>query len=202
MSFLFALLLICSLLFVKITQLRNQIRCLLIHINALEFENTRFADSVVAVILEIMTSLAASGENTALLTKRLKKNFSFRNSNIHTLAGQITPISDRYCHGMLSRLKKKYPLLNQSDLDFCGMLSIGLSSAEISLAYGYDHPATFYNKRYKIRKKMNLPASTDLEEYLRGLIIEAERAEKEAIRQGIENKSLDSVLNILSLQKN
>lgn len=187
-------------LFAKITRLRNQIRCLLIHINALEFGDTRFVDAVVDVILEIMTSLAAGGENTALLTKRLRKNFSFQNSNIHTLAGQITPISNRYCHGMLSRLKKKHPLLNQSDLDFCSMLSIGLSSAEISLAYGYDHPATFYNKRYKIRKKMNLPASTDLEEYLRELIIEAEQSEKEAIRQGIETKSLDSVLNNLSLQ--
>ena len=77
---------------------------------------------------------------------------------------------------------------------------VQLAAAEISLAYGYDHPATFYNKRYKIRKKMNLPASTDLEEYLRELIIEAEQSEKEAIRQGIETKSLDSVLNNLSLQ--
>ena len=200
MSFLFALLLICSLLFVKIVHLRNQIRSLLTHINALEFGDTRAIDSVVTVILEIMTSLAASGENSALLMKRLRKNFSFRNSNIHTLAGQITPISNRYCHGMLTRLKKKYPLLNQSDLDFCGMLSIGLSSAEISLAYGYDQPATFYNKRYKIRKKMNLPASTDLEEYLRELIIDAERSAKEALRQGIENKSLDSLLNNFNLQ--
>lgn len=187
-------------LFVKITHLRNQIRSLLIHINALEFSDSRVIDSVVAVIQEIMTSLAASGENSVLLTKRLRKNFSFRNSNIHTLAGQITPISNRYCHGMLNRLKKRHPLLNQSDIDFCSMLSIGLSSAEISLAYGYDHPATFYNKRYKIRKKMNLPASADLEEYLRELIIEAERSEKEAIRQGIESKSLDFLINNLNLQ--
>lgn len=187
-------------LIAKIIHLRNQIRSFLLHINTIEFEDTRFIDSVVAVILEIMTSLAASGENSALLTKRLRKNFSFQNSNIHTLAGQITPISNRYCHGMLTRLKKKHPLLSQSDLDFCGMLSIGLSSAEISLAYGYDHPATFYNKRYKIRKKMNLPATTDLEEYLSELIIEAERSEKGAIRQGIETKSLDSVLNNLNLQ--
>lgn len=152
------------------------------------------------IIVEIMSTLAASGENPSLLMRRLRRNFTVQNSNVQTLARHFSTISNRYCYGLTDCLKERYPLLSQSDLDFCSLLALGLSSAEISLAYGYDHPATFYNKRHKIRKKMGLPQPTDLEEHLRRMIINLERTSKEALKRGIETKSLDPVLNLLNLQ--
>lgn len=146
-----------------------------------------------------MATLSTSGENQLLLMKKLRKIFSVKLSGIQGLPAFLPTLSNRYCHGLEGYLKKTYPLLNQTELDFCCLLAMGLSSADISFAYGFDHPATFYNKRYKIRKKMDISPSSDLESHLRNLSDQLEMIQKKAIKQGIEHRSLDPVIKIFDL---
>lgn len=165
----------------------------------LEFRETRTVNSIVEIVADIMGALSTSGENQVLLMKRLRKSFSIKPSSVQSLSSFLPALSNRYCHGLENYLKRLYPLLSQPELDFCCLLAMGLSAADISFAYGFDHPATFYNKRYKIRKKMDIPPSSDLESHLRNLSDQLEIIQKKAVRQGIEDRSLDPVIKIFEL---
>lgn len=76
-------------------------------------------------------------------------------------------LANVYRFGIIDYLKKEVPTLSSSDIEFFSLIVLGASPSAISRACGYDHPATMYNKRLKLRKKLNIPSSeTDLEEYI------------------------------------
>ncbi len=146
-----------------------------------------------------MATLSISGENPALLMKRLRKSFSIKISKSQAMITVLPALSNRFCYGLGDYLQKRYPLLTRLDLDFCSLLAMGLSAADIDFACGYDHPVTFYNRRYKIRRKMNVPQEVDLETFLKDLTSQLETGQKEAVRKGIETRSLEPVLKKFGL---
>lgn len=178
---------------------RKRIRKILVFLYELEFGEKRAIDAAVEIVSDIMATLSASGDNPVLLMKRLRKSFSIKISKSQTMVTVLPALSNRYCYGLSDYLRKRYPLLTQLDLDFCSLLAMGLSAADIDFACGYDHPVSFYNRRYKIRKKMDVPQAVDLEAYLRNLSKQLETRLKEAVRRGMESKSLTPVLKMLEL---
>ncbi len=176
---------------------RRWTRKILIFLYELEFGEKRAIDAAVEIVSDVMATLSASGDNPVLLMKRLRKSFSIKISKSQTMVTVLPVLSNRYCYGLTEYLRKRYPLLTQLDLDFCSLLAMGLSAADVDYACGYDHPVSFYNRRYKIRKKMDIPQSVDLETYLRNLSKQLEAKQKEAIRQGIAARSLKPVMEML-----
>ena len=67
--------------------------------------------------------------------------------------------------GFFSRLGKEYPGLTHNELKFCAYLRINLSSKEIAQILNISTESAI-TKRYRIRKKMNLPNEENLNDFL------------------------------------
>lgn len=60
-----------------------------------------------------------------------------------------------------SYLLKINPQLSKSEIEFCALLKLNLSSKEIA-NYKFIEPRTVQNKKYRLRKRLNIPSSIDI----------------------------------------
>lgn len=75
-------------------------------------------------------------------------------------------VNQKY-YGILDHLKTNYPDLSKSDLDLCALICFGFSHSSICYVYGYNDISTLYNKRYRLRGKLNLSQSCLIEDFIR-----------------------------------
>lgn len=73
-------------------------------------------------------------------------------------------------YGIIDYLKKTYPDLTESDLDLCSMICFGFSANSIRQIYAHTNPDSIYNKRSKLRNKMKLDPSIQIEGFIRCLL--------------------------------
>lgn len=62
--------------------------------------------------------------------------------------------------GFSDKLLKINPKINQTELEFCALLKLKMPTKEIA-KYKFIAPKTVQNKRYLIRKKLNIPQAID-----------------------------------------
>lgn len=89
------------------------------------------------------------------------KDFAF--SDLHYI------VNKKY-FGIIDYLKETYSGLTESDLDLCSMICFGFSSNSIRQIYSHTNPDSLYNKRSKLRNKLKLDASVQIEVFIRNLI--------------------------------
>jgi DNA-binding CsgD family transcriptional regulator len=65
----------------------------------------------------------------------------------------------------MSSLLKRYPVLSQSDLQFCTMIRMNLSTKEISSLFNIEQRSV-YARKYRIMKKIGLNEDDNLESVL------------------------------------
>jgi tetratricopeptide (TPR) repeat protein len=70
-------------------------------------------------------------------------------------------------HDFFNDLKMSHPVLTKSELKFCAYLKLHLSSNQIAAITNVTLEA-IRKTRYRIRKKLNLPAGKSLEDYISG----------------------------------
>lgn len=89
------------------------------------------------------------------------KDFAF--SDLHYIV-------NKKFYGIIDYLKKTYPDLTESDLDLCSMICFGFSSNSIRQIYSHTNPDSIYNKRSKLRNKLGLEPSLQIEVFIRNLL--------------------------------
>lgn len=67
--------------------------------------------------------------------------------------------------GFISRLQKRFPGLSVKDLRLCSYLRMNLSTQEIA-SLTHIHQSSVQKARYRLKKKMALPAWQDLNEFI------------------------------------
>ena len=67
--------------------------------------------------------------------------------------------------GFLNKVKEKHPALTPNDLKLCAYLRLNLSSKEIAPLLNISSRSVEV-KRYRLRKKMNLPHESSLTNYI------------------------------------
>ena len=115
--------------------------------------------------VDIMNAAADSGNNGQLLYRRVRRYFSGGQAE-WTFGAGARALANVYFDGLATYLEKTYPTLTPSEIQMCCLIALGATPSCISLACGYEHHVTFYNKRTKIRKKMNLETSESFEGHL------------------------------------
>lgn len=85
-------------------------------------------------------------------------------------------VNKKYC-GIVDYLQKTYSDLSESDLDLCSMICFGFSSNSIRQIYAQTNPDSIYNKRSKLRNKLKLGPSIQIEGFIRNLLAELSRKE-------------------------
>lgn len=83
--------------------------------------------------------------------------------------------------GVVDYLRKTYPSLRPHDLDLCCMICFGFSPSGICFIYGYEDIGSFYNKRSRLRQKLQLTDEQKLEDFFADLCarLKADKAEQE-----------------------
>lgn len=80
-------------------------------------------------------------------------------------------VNEKYS-GIIDHVKEKYPLLSKTDLDFFSMLCFNFTPNAIRLIYGHTNLDSVFTKRKKLRDKLNVPASMQIETFIKKLKIE------------------------------
>ena len=63
------------------------------------------------------------------------------------------------------KLKEQYPILTPTDLRFCALLRLNMSTKDIAQFTGLSVRGV-EGARYRLRKKLNLPENTNLVDFL------------------------------------
>lgn len=101
------------------------------------------------------------------------KNFKkYTEVNLHSqyALSELQFVVNRKYDGMVDYLRSHYPGLNKHDLDLCCLMCFGFSQQGICFMYGYDDVGSFYNRRSRLRRKLNLPSDARIEDFIADLM--------------------------------
>ncbi|WP_439129391.1 triple tyrosine motif-containing protein [Polaribacter sp.] len=135
--------------------------------NDIESKNRELASSTMNMIKKneflstIKTELVDGGEkNIPKVIKIIDKNLN--NSDDWKMFQEAFNNADK---NFLKKVKDKHPNLTPNDLRLCAYLRLNLSSKEIAPLLNIS-PRSVEVKRYRLRKKMNLPHDSNLTNYI------------------------------------
>lgn len=75
---------------------------------------------------------------------------------------------DEMFPGFSKKLLEINPQIVQSEIEFCSLLKLKISTKDIA-RYKYITPKTVQNKKYLIRKKLNIPKEIDIYQWFDGV---------------------------------
>lgn len=93
--------------------------------------------------------------------------------------GDLQYIVNAKYNGLIDHIKKSFPTLSKADINFFSMLCFGFTPNAIRLIYGHTNLDSVFTKRKKLRDKLDVPASMQIETYIKKLKKELE--EKDAL---------------------
>lgn len=88
--------------------------------------------------------------------------------------GDLQYIVNAKYNGLIDHIKKSSPTLSKADINFFSMLCFGFSPNAIRLIYGHTNLDSVFTKRKKLRDKLGIPASMQIETYIKKLKKELE----------------------------
>lgn len=106
------------------------------------------------------------------------KNYIKESTSKDFAFSDLKYIVNKKYYGIIDYLRNGYPDLTESDLDLCSMICFGFSSNSIRQIYAHTNPDSIYNKRSKLRSKLKLDPSIQIEGFIRNVL--AELSQKKA----------------------
>jgi|SRR5690554_196556 len=151
------------------------LRNLLDGINAKTYKIYLFFIIILLVLLTAFIFIGIRRKNLLLAHEKLSEQYLERNQNIGDdhlrlidLVKENNPAFLTYFEevhpGFIQKLEKVNPKITHSDAEFCALLKLRLPTKEIA-KYRFIAPKTVQNKRYLIRKKLNIPKTVDTYEW-------------------------------------
>lgn len=96
--------------------------------------------------------------------KKIKRAIN-NTSNIEKDWGQFQQIFQQIHPGFFSQLQERYPHITKSELRICAYIKINMANNEIASLLNISHKSLI-TSRYRIRKKLNLESSDNLDELI------------------------------------
>ena len=131
-------------------------------------KNRALADSTIAVInknniLNVIKSKLSGERNTPMVRKVIQIIEKETDDKVHwnTFQQAFNEIDKQF----LSKLKKKHPNLTPLDLRLCIYLRLNMTSKEIAPLFNISYKSVEV-KRYRLRRKMDLPPQKNLIHYI------------------------------------
>lgn len=117
---------------------------------------------------DIMETAYISESNPSHFYHKFKEYIN-ANSKTEDAFGDLQYLVNEKYFGIIDYLKKNYPTLTKSDLDFFSMVCFGFSSNAIRLIYGHTNIDSVFTKRKKLREKLLLPPGIQMETFIKNL---------------------------------
>lgn len=138
----------------------------------LELKNKELAASALQLVekdeflKELKSKLKDSPENIkSTEIKKVLRSISVNNyNNWEEFRLRFTAVNEKF----YKKVTEEYPNLTQADQRICALIKLNFSSKEMSRLLGISVESV-HTTRYRLRKKMGLPRSTNLEEFIASL---------------------------------
>lgn len=116
-----------------------------------------------------ITNLAYTSESTPVhFYNKFKEYMSLGSKEENAFADLQYVVNEKY-FGIIDHLKKHYPNLAKSDLDFCSMICFGFTANSIRLIYGHTNLESIFQRRSRLRERLNIPNNVQLDTFIRNL---------------------------------
>ena len=138
----------------------------------LELKNKELAASALQLVekdeflKDLKTKVRAGGENLKVSEiNKVLRSISINNTNNwEEFKLRFTAINDKFYR----KLTERYPNLSQSDQKICALIKLNFSSKDMARLLGISVESV-HTTRYRLRKKLKLKRSTNLEDFIGGL---------------------------------
>ncbi len=138
----------------------------------LELKNKELAASALQLVekdeflKELKTKLRGGGENMKVseMNKILRTISISNNNNWEEFKLRFTAVNEKF----YQKLTQKYPKLSQSDHKICALIKLNFSSKDMSRLLGISVESV-HTTRYRLRKKLGLERSSNLEDFIASL---------------------------------
>ncbi|MEM7382231.1 MAG: helix-turn-helix transcriptional regulator, partial [Bacteroidota bacterium] len=138
----------------------------------LELKNKELAASALQIVekdeflKELKTKLRAEGGDlkTSEVNKILRSISISNNNNWEEFKLRFTAVNEKFYNELTSR----YPNLSQSDQRICALIKLNFSSKDMARLLGISVESV-HTTRYRLRKKIGLERSANLEEFIAAL---------------------------------
>lgn len=151
------------------------LRNLLDGINARTYKIYLYSSIILLVLLTVFIFIGIRRKKLLLAQEKISEQYLERNQTIGDdhlrlidLVKENNPAFIIYFKevypGFIQKLEEVNPKITHSDAEFCALLKLRLPTKEIA-KYRFIAPKTVQNKRYLIRKKLNIPKTVDTYEW-------------------------------------
>ena len=128
------------------------------------------------IILWVFSLIILLGVFGYFISKYKRKSKTFEDFNLHETYSQLINLVKNKDDSFLfsfenifpqfsSNLLKINPDLQQSEIEFCALLKLKLTTKEIA-QYTFIETRTVQNKKYRLRKKLDIPQNEDIYQFI------------------------------------
>lgn len=115
-----------------------------------------------------------SGNNQRLAYEKIQRLVISLYNEKHTslLNVSIQELANLCANDIITYLKDTYPALNHDELNICSYICLNFTSDQIRYILNYQNEHSIYNKRHKIRCKINNCSQKELDVILKDMVKE------------------------------
>lgn len=133
-------------------------------------------DNLIRFIRELASDLITESDDPEHVVVQASRTRIRDGREIPGFLSYILPLADYRFYGIISFLKKEYPELTADELSVCALTCLGFSSEVSRYLMQMSNPASFYNMRSRIRRKLrNADCETTLDRQLESIVEELKK---------------------------
>ena len=154
-------------LFAKMLKWRDRYLRLRSTLKECERISGKAVDMVMEIYFSLLTIGAMHGMGGEPMRREMKRLLIANPEDEGNILSDICLLADmRYC-GIITYLRNTYPQLNDNDLKLCSLLCFKPEAVGIMALYNHNNQACYYNKRWRVMRRMGLPKGKhNLEKFL------------------------------------
>ena len=152
------------------SELKKQLNVLSSHIDTDNEQEARLFKALEERLIGLRSLLTESNTSkSSILVKKFREYITVNANSGYALSDLQFVVNKKY-FGIVDYLKSAYPELNKHDLDLCCLLCFGFTQYGICYMYNYSDIASFYNKRSRLRRKLQLPQDYKIEDFIKNTL--------------------------------
>lgn len=154
-------------LFAKMLKWRDRYLRLRSSLMERERISNKAVDTVMEIYFSLLTVGAMHGTGGEPMRREMKRLLIVNPEEEGNMLNGICSLADSRYYGIITHLRKTYPQLNDNDLKLCSLLCFKPEAVGIMALYNHNNQACYYNKRWRVMRRMDLPKGKyNLEKFL------------------------------------
>lgn len=120
---------------------------------------------------EFLTTASATENNPELFRENFNRFFDITTQRKgNNMFGSLLDVVNENYHHIIDYLKENYPKLIYEELALCALLCLNFSASSIGIIFGNTKASSIYNRRYRLRKKLNITADVQIETFISQIV--------------------------------